>query len=273
MKVTAKAKAAKYGGKGFQIAYKTSGTKWKYVKSTTTAKAVKVANNKKYTVKIRAYKKVKGKMYYGAWSKTKASIKKVKITFNANKGNVKPKSKLVWSNGKYGKLPKPTRSRYKFRGWYTKKKGGVKITAKTPMKKYNNHTIYAHWFGPKGKGGKISMAEYNRLDYGMSYSDVCYLIGGEGNRISSYTDTEYVEDGHWETVEDGYYDEDWVDTDYGDGYSTSTWVDTSYEEYVDDSYEISHYHETYSFDGQRKGMVDLEFVDDKLDEIYTYGFK
>ena len=50
------------------------------------------------------------------------------------------------------------------------------------------------------------------------------------------------------------------------------WLDSSYEEYVDDGYYEYHYHETYWFDGQRKGFVELEFVDDELDEIYTYHF-
>lgn len=76
MKVVTAAKAASYGGKGFQIAYKTGGGSWKYVKTTSKSKIVKVSNNKKYSVKTRAYKKVKGKTYYGAWSKTITSVKR-----------------------------------------------------------------------------------------------------------------------------------------------------------------------------------------------------
>ena len=62
------------GGVSYQIAYKKSGAKsWKNVKTSKTYRTLKsLKKGKKYTVKVRAYKKVSGKTYTGAWSKAKA---------------------------------------------------------------------------------------------------------------------------------------------------------------------------------------------------------
>ena len=55
---------------GYQIAYK-YGKSGKYKKVTTT----KLTKKKYYYVKVRAYKKIDGKKYYGTYSK----IKKIKV--------------------------------------------------------------------------------------------------------------------------------------------------------------------------------------------------
>ena len=53
------------------------------------------------------------------------------VSFDANKGK-KVKTTLTVTGGEaYGKLPKTTRTGYKFLGWYTKKTGGRKVTAKS----------------------------------------------------------------------------------------------------------------------------------------------
>lgn len=72
------------------------------------------------------------KTLYAKWTK------KVKVKFSANKGRVSKKSKTVKSNYKYGKLPTPKRSGYKFKGWYTKKSGGTRITKNTYVSKTKN---------------------------------------------------------------------------------------------------------------------------------------
>jgi uncharacterized repeat protein (TIGR02543 family) len=46
---------------------------------------------------------------------------------------------------KYGKLPTPKRSGYKFKGWYTKKSGGKKVTAKSKVAILKTTTLYARW--------------------------------------------------------------------------------------------------------------------------------
>lgn len=75
--VTMTTKPSKKGGTRYQIAYKVKGSsKWKY-KTTKASKLTikKVKRGSKYSVKVRAYKTVSGKKYYGAWSKVKSSGK------------------------------------------------------------------------------------------------------------------------------------------------------------------------------------------------------
>jgi uncharacterized repeat protein (TIGR02543 family) len=71
--------------------------------------------------------------------------KKYTVKLDANKGKVKPASLKVYREAKYGKLPTPTRKGYKFKGWYTKKSGGSKITAASTVKIKKTTKFYAHW--------------------------------------------------------------------------------------------------------------------------------
>ena len=63
------------GNVKYQVAYKRSGTNtWSYAYySNSYAKTIKnLKSKKKYTFKVRAYKKVNGKYIYGAWSNTRS---------------------------------------------------------------------------------------------------------------------------------------------------------------------------------------------------------
>ena len=72
-----------------------------------------------------------------------AASQKCKVTFNANGGIASKVSKTVKTKNKIGDLPKATRAKYTFAGWYTKKSGGTKVTTKTKITK--SCTYYAHW--------------------------------------------------------------------------------------------------------------------------------
>lgn len=76
-KMTVKWKKLGGGSQTYQIYVLKKGTKKaKYYTSTKTSKTIKkLVKKKTYSVKIRSYKKISGKTYYGAWSGTK----KVKI--------------------------------------------------------------------------------------------------------------------------------------------------------------------------------------------------
>ena len=67
------------------------------------------------------------------------------VTFNANGGSVSTSSKKVYLNNPYGTLPTPTRTGYKFDGWYTSASGGSNITSSTNVSLTANQTLYAHW--------------------------------------------------------------------------------------------------------------------------------
>ena len=90
-----------------------------------------------------------------------AAPKKVKITWNANGGKIgtaNTKATTVIKGKKIGKLPKtPTKVGYTFKGWYTKKSGGTKITKATKVKK--KVTYHAQW----KKGSSTSNTASNRI--------------------------------------------------------------------------------------------------------------
>lgn len=69
------------------------------------------------------------------------------ITFDANGGKVFTDTRKVKANSTVNSLPTPTRTGYRFTGWYTAKEGGVKVTASTRISKHC--TLYAHWVSAK----------------------------------------------------------------------------------------------------------------------------
>ena len=75
--------------------------------------------------------------------KSEATI--VKLTFDANGGNVKTKTKTVAKTSAYGVLPTPTKSGAKFAGWYTEPEGGKKIDSYRRVMLTEDTTVYAHW--------------------------------------------------------------------------------------------------------------------------------
>lgn len=67
------------------------------------------------------------------------------VTYNANSGTVSPASKTITYGAAYGTLPTPTRSGYKFLGWFTDASGGTQVTSSTTVNTTGDRTIYAHW--------------------------------------------------------------------------------------------------------------------------------
>lgn len=78
---------------------------------------------------------------------SKSKTVSYKITYNANGGKIGTKKTVTKTVKKGSKLNKlaatPKRSGYTFKGWYTKKTGGTKITKNTKPK--NSVTYYARW--------------------------------------------------------------------------------------------------------------------------------
>jgi uncharacterized repeat protein (TIGR02543 family) len=59
---------------------------------------------------------------------------------------IKPtRYKNVIKGDAIGKLAKASRKGYVFKGWYTKKKGGERVTAKMKYDNAHSSVIYAHW--------------------------------------------------------------------------------------------------------------------------------
>jgi uncharacterized repeat protein (TIGR02543 family) len=71
----------------------------------------------------------------------------VKAKFNANSGKVSKKKSVTITKAygsKLGKLMTPVKKWHTFKGWYTKKKGGTKVTPNTTLSTAKV-TFYAHW--------------------------------------------------------------------------------------------------------------------------------
>ncbi len=77
------------------------------------------------------------------------------LTYNVNGGTkLKVATKAVVYDGTYGELAKPVRKGYAFKGWYTAKTKGTKVTSSTKVT--GNATIYAQWTKVT-KPGKVSI--------------------------------------------------------------------------------------------------------------------
>ena len=65
------------------------------------------------------------------------------VTYNPNGGSVSPTTQTKEHGSKYGTMPTPTRSNYRFLGWFTAASGGTQITSNSTVT--GNITLYAHW--------------------------------------------------------------------------------------------------------------------------------
>ncbi|MBO4902398.1 MAG: InlB B-repeat-containing protein [Lachnospiraceae bacterium] len=85
---------------------------------------------------------VSNETLHAHWTGVKSTV-----TFDANGGSITSGSatKLVTYQGTYGTLPTVSRSGYAFRGWYTAKSGGEKITAGLTVTITSAQTLYAQW--------------------------------------------------------------------------------------------------------------------------------
>jgi len=91
----------------------------------------------------------------------KVSTNKIKIIFNANGGKIGAKTKVTTDLRKGAKIKLPTtpkRPGYRFKGWYTKKTGGTKISVN--IKPAKSLTYFAQW---KKGSSRILNAEEKKL--------------------------------------------------------------------------------------------------------------
>ena len=77
---------------------------------------------------------------YAHWTKKTICI----LTLDANGGKVSPTSKQYKPLAPIGTLPIPIRSGYTFKGWYSARSGGIKVTADMIIGD-DDVTIYAQW--------------------------------------------------------------------------------------------------------------------------------
>ena len=136
---------------------------------------------------------------YAHWAKP------VKLTFSLAKGKFSSVQKKKYANSKkpykvtasrkYSVLPTPTRSGYRFFGWWT---GSTRVDKNSIVTKTSAHKLTAKWI-KKGKGKTVTKAEYAILKknvatlkktknpgYRMTMTDVKAVIGGSGKLTRTF---------------------------------------------------------------------------------------
>ena len=96
------------------------------------------------------------------------------LRFDANSGSVSPGSRSALSGAALGSLPTPSRAGYTFKGWFTARSGGAKVTSASRMGSTDT-SLFAHWTAKKytvkfsANGGKKPSAKSKRVTMGHSY--------------------------------------------------------------------------------------------------------
>lgn len=97
------------------------------------------------------------------------------VNFDPNGGEVSKASMAVTYGKAYGALPTPTRTGYRFSGWYTAKTGGSKIANSTTVDNSAGSTLYAHWKANQytvtfdSNGGTVGTSS-QKVTYGSTYT-------------------------------------------------------------------------------------------------------
>ena len=114
-----------------------------------------------------------------------------KITFNANGGKIGSKNTVLINVNKGTKIKKfpatPKRTGYTFKGWYTKKSGGTKISVNTKPTK--SVTVYGHWM-KKGSSRVLNTEEKKLI--GSWGENRGWLLSEQGKYITFKSDGTFV---------------------------------------------------------------------------------
>ena len=120
----------------------------------------------------------------------------VKVTFDKNYTGGESEIIEYDYTTSYGYLPTPSRTNYRFDGWYTDREGGSKFTTSTNVPDYP-HTLYAHW----------TYVSYVTFDYnyehGPTSETIAFVPGvAYGSGMPTPTRANYRFDG-WFTNREG----------------------------------------------------------------------
>ena len=100
------------------------------------------------------------------------------VTYDTNGGSG-CKSTVVTYGQNYGNLCTPSRTGYKFLGWFTERYAGDKIESTTLVTNFRNHTIYAHWqvnrytLTYNSNGGSTCDPANKTVNYNTAYGTLC----------------------------------------------------------------------------------------------------
>lgn len=119
------------------------------------------------------------------------------LILNANGGSlsktasVKTQKRTVTYNKKYGTLPTPVRKGYTFKGWYTAKSGGSKVTSASTVKitKGKTQTLYARWSKITVKKAAITNLSTKSGSLTVKWTKVS---GAKGYEVSASTNKKFT---------------------------------------------------------------------------------
>lgn len=112
------------------------------------------------------------------------------VNFNANGGNnLSRKTMTLLMDDTLGILPKIQRKQYDFKGWYTQKSGGEKVTQATVLNV--STTLYAQWAktAKSAKPAKLSLTAKKGRQMKVSYKKVS---GASGYQIAYSTNKKFA---------------------------------------------------------------------------------
>lgn len=124
---------------------------------------------------------------FNNWKATDGTTYSSGGTYKKNEGTTLT---AQWTNPTLGTLPTPTRTNYRFLGWYTSATGGSAVTSSTTMSE--DRIIYAHWveqvtltYNTNGGSGSVSAetkdtgSEFTIKNYsGTKSENVTYYANG-----------------------------------------------------------------------------------------------
>ncbi|MFP3152934.1 InlB B-repeat-containing protein [Lachnospiraceae bacterium ZAX-1] len=132
----------------------------------------------------------KSQTIYAQWEQVESQAKTYTVTFDKNSGTKLSSTKRnVGYNQTIGELPTVQKKGYTFKGWYTEKKGGSKVTPNTQITK--DQTLYAQWSKvakPK-QGGTPTLKNSKSKQLSVSYAKV---NGAKGYEIAYSTSKKFT---------------------------------------------------------------------------------
>lgn len=146
-----------------------------------------------------------GTNYVSRPSITQTQPAAVSVTLNLNGKGAKCSitSLSVRKDSTYGALPTPTRDGYEFKGWYTAKKKGKKVTSTTKVTTSKAHTLYAQWKEIKRKSFTVTFDGNGEEDeVELSSSEITVQEGGKYGDLPSAKRRKYTFKG-WFTDPEG----------------------------------------------------------------------
>ncbi|MCR5267875.1 MAG: InlB B-repeat-containing protein, partial [Lachnospiraceae bacterium] len=107
-----------------------------------------------------------------------------KVTFDPNGGTITSGTgwKYVHYQDDYGELPTAINGEQVFKGWFTEKTGGTKITADTKCSISQNHTLYAHWSSSTNSGISVEGLEESYVYTGVAIKPAITVYDNDEDR-------------------------------------------------------------------------------------------